>query len=384
MIGTGAVTPANGSSGWARRSPRLTTTAFADYAWYFVGYFLPRLLTLAALTIYTRRIVPDVYGPYSLCLAWVGLATTVLLYWLQNALQRFYPEHEAAGTTGRLFGSAISVALIIIAAASPLLWLAGRSVTPTLATGTVAAFVGQGLGMLVTGTAIASRHRRLFVAYSYVDGALKFALGLVVVFAGMDIGWLLALPAASGGLLFALEVGRLARSGALELRIDKPALRSMAVFGVPLIAMRLGALLLASLDRFMLAWLANPFTLGIYAAAYPLGATLVQVFATPLLTTLATRIFALSSTDGTDAGRMALRQALGPVAAGMGLVVALSIACAEAATRTFLGGAYGSAAAVLPWVSGGLALWTLGSVLAKQFELTKRTVDSLPALAAAT
>jgi O-antigen/teichoic acid export membrane protein len=355
-----------------------------DYAWYFGGYLAPRILTLASLSVYTRHLSPDEFGSFALCLAWVSLASTVLLYWIQNAVQRLYPEYEATGSLGRLLGSAFALALVIMLTASPLLWLAGQDVGPMLALGTVVSFFGQGLTLMATAIATAARDRRRFAAYSMVDGTLRFGLGVAIILRGGGIAILLFIPAVSGLLLMGWEAIRLRMRGTFSIVMDLSTVSAMVKFGAPLVVVWLGSLLLANLDRFMIKWLASAHVLGIYSAAYPLGEAMVQVFATPLLVTVSTRTYARAAEVGILEARQDIVQAVRLAAAPLGLVVAVSIASSRCIVAVFLGSAFSSASNVLPWVSAGLVFWGLGSIMAKDFELTKRTHAIVPPVLIAT
>jgi O-antigen/teichoic acid export membrane protein/nitrous oxidase accessory protein NosD len=346
-------------------------SALTDYAWYLAGYLLPRVGTLAALGLYTRAIAPEVYADYALATTSVSLATTVALYWIHTSLQRLLPAARG-DAAAKLTGTAISVGACLVALAAPLLALAGAHIGRTLAWPTAAAFAGQSLFLFACATTISAGDRARFAVYSSLDAIVRLALGATAVSAGLGIEGLLALPASTGAAIFVWEVARLRRGGRLTFGIDRGALASMTAFGLPLVAVWASALLLSSLDRFLLRALAAPAAQGTYAAAYPLGDALVQVFATPLLPTVATRVFTLAEQAGHREARAELRRAVDASASGFGLLVAVAIASAPAITRVFLGAEYSAGAAVLPWVSAGLVFWGITSLLAKEFELERR------------
>lgn len=358
--------------------------AIFDYLLYFAGHVVPRVLSAAALAVYTRRLIPEEYGHYSLALAWVVVILIVFLYWIQSSLQRLLPEHEVRGTNATLIGTARSTGVLIVALLCPVVWLAGRSILPGLALPAVFSWIAQGLFSLVQATTIARRESRLFLTYSSIDSFLKIGIGIAVVTRGLGIGWLLGLPAVSGVLVFVIESIRLHVRGLSRFALDVGVLRSMLRLGAPLAATWIGAIALSSLDRFMFQWLSTPAQLGVYAAAYPLGDAMVQVFATPVLFTFGPRIFAIAAKSGLVDARDHLRQVILYVAVGLGAIIAIAIGSADAVRVVFLGRDYVGAEQVIPYVSAGLALWVLGSLAAKEFELTKQTGRTVaPILAAA-
>lgn len=351
--------------------------ALSDYLLYFAGYMLPRVATIVALSVYTRYLNPALFGHYALALTWVSLAVTVFLYWIHTSLQRLIPEKADGESSRALLGSGLTVAMIVVVVVSPLMWLGGRSVDPTLGIPTASAFIGQALFLLVQTTTIARQESRFFLILSGTESTIRVTLGVYAVTSGKSLATILAVNAVSGVFIFLVQAVRLYRLRQWYPTLQRRFLVEMWRHGGPLIVVWLGALALASLDRFMLEWLATASALGIYAAAYPLGEALVQSFATPMLATFSVRIFQVEAREGIEAARRYLDVLANWVAFALGVVMAIGIASAKPIRRVFLGAEYGGAERVIPYVCAGLVFWVYGSVAAKEFELRKQTAANI-------
>jgi O-antigen/teichoic acid export membrane protein len=103
-----------------------------------------------------------------------------------------------------------------------------------------------------------------------------------------------------------------------------------------------------------------------------------------MLVTFSTRLYRLAEQESMETARTELGRAVDLVCAPLGMVVAMSIACAQPIIAVFLGPAYRDASEVLPWVSAGLVFWAVGSLMAKAFEINKLTTASWPGVLGAT
>ncbi|MGH6914833.1 MAG: lipopolysaccharide biosynthesis protein, partial [Geminicoccales bacterium] len=87
-------------------------------AMYLAARGLPGIISLAAITIYSRLLSPDDYGQYALVIAGVGLANKLAFEWLRLSLLRFLPGYQAQRSTflstllAGFFGLALITAIV--------------------------------------------------------------------------------------------------------------------------------------------------------------------------------------------------------------------------------------------------------------------------------
>src|SRR5919106_2482759 len=88
---------------------------------YLVARGLPGLISLLAIFVYTRLLLPEEYGRYALVIAGVGLANKLAFEWLRLSLLRFLPAaHDPRilfATLGAGFLCLVALSALIGAAA---------------------------------------------------------------------------------------------------------------------------------------------------------------------------------------------------------------------------------------------------------------------------
>lgn len=156
-------------------------------------------------------------------------------------------------------------------------------------------------------------------------------------------------------------------------RADGPMLRSMLLFGLPMIAYEFSATVLNLSDRFLLERLRGAQELGLYAAAY----NMCEYAAVILIASLAQASTPMAVKIWEEQGPAATAEFIGRalhgylLAAGLLLALGASLAAdalAVLASRAYLGGAV-----VVPAVLAGLLLNGCEPLLAVGLQIRKRT-----------
>jgi O-antigen/teichoic acid export membrane protein len=237
---------------------------------YLLARGVPGLISLLAITVYTRLLAPEEYGHYALVIAGVGLANKFGYEWLRLGLLRFAPAMREqqdrllatiaatflalALTTGAI--GAVALALTeplsrwMIAAGVPLLWI-------------------QALFDLALERARSQLLPKRYGLMAMTRACLALALGVLLVLSGLGaLGLLLALLV---GMLVALFRPLTAEIRELRLRrFDPVLLSSLARYGGPLALTAALSFMIGSSDRFLISWLLNDAAVGRYAVAYDL------------------------------------------------------------------------------------------------------------------
>jgi O-antigen/teichoic acid export membrane protein len=229
------------------------------------------LVNFAALSIYTRLLVPASYGRYALVTASVAAMSAIVFQWLRASVRRFgVPggEHEPAA----LWSALMPFYLI--------LWGGAAAVAITLAVLHLfpLSLIGLGLALLlaqssyelVADFAVANGSARTYGTMALGRALIALALGGGLAWAGFgERGVLLGIIA--GGAIPAVLVG----FGSWRGRFCEPARRAdvrrlLLRYGLPF-TMSIGLqFVLDSSDRFLLGHFAGTAAVGTYAAAYDL------------------------------------------------------------------------------------------------------------------
>jgi len=242
-------------------------------ALYLLARGLPALINLSAIALYTRMLDTDEYGQYVVVVAAVSALNAVFFSWLVLAMERYLPAYGDSGKE------------LIAVIAHIFLWLVGM--TAILGTIVVVFFwhdhtlrwlAGLGAVMLWAQAwfeltlAIA---RSKFAPFRYgVLSTLK--AGLAVCFGAIlivldygAIGALLGLLA--GWTLASVGFGWREWAGARPVPPDRSLFRSLGAYGLPLTIVFFLNYLVSSSDRFLLGYLIDVGTVGVYAAGYDLA-----------------------------------------------------------------------------------------------------------------
>ena len=336
-------------------------------------------LALVSLFVLTRILEPAQYGVYALGLATMNVAASVLFQWLNVAVARFYAAHclepeDLLSEARRLFYRIGIVALLGTAA-----WALIRPSTAG----------SPALTMIVGGGAVAMGLHNLHIQIANAQGkplryglitATRAATALLFSVALITAGFGSAGAVASVAVACVLAVALFgARWNGLASRGSPALRRQLVTYGVPLALTYASTMVLDVSDRFLIGWWHGPSAVAGYAAAYDLSQQTVGAALNVFFLVAYPRI----TTAWESGGVSAARQAMAPLARAMlltaPLVAGLFIGMAPEIARLMFGvGLRSSAAQVMPWIAGAIAIGCLkGYMLDVAFHLSKATLLQL-------
>ena len=156
-------------------------------------------------------------------------------------------------------------------------------------------------------------------------------------------------------------------------RADGPMLRSMLLFGLPMIAYEFSATVLNLSDRFLLERLRGAQELGLYAAAYNMCEYAAVILIASLAQASTPMAVKLWEEQGPAATAAFIGRALHVYLLAAGLLLALGAALAQDALAVLASAAYRGGAVVVPAVLAGLLLNGCEPLLAVGLQIRKRT-----------
>lgn len=354
-------------------------------AGYALARGVPALVNFLALAVYTRLLSPEAYGHYTLALAGVTLANGVLLHWLRLGTLRYLPGY---GGTTPAFLSTIGAGYLLITALSLVPALLGLAFVPEPYAGLwlvgVLSFWVWSLFDLTLELRVVGMHPREFGLMLAGKATLGLAIGLGLVLLGLEgMGPLL-------GVLVAMLVILAWRATpdwrqARPRLVDQGLLLRLAAYGLPLTATFALAFVVEISDRFLIAWLLNAGTAGLYAASYDLPSQVLNViFVIVNLAAYPLAVRALE-TGGAEAARDQLRRNL-LLLLGLGLPSTAGIVLLTPGVAAWLLGAEfrPTALAVMPWIAVATLLGNAKSFYFDMaFQLGQHTLGQVWVLGAA-
>jgi O-antigen/teichoic acid export membrane protein len=156
-------------------------------------------------------------------------------------------------------------------------------------------------------------------------------------------------------------------------RADGPMLRSMLLFGLPMIAYEFSATVLNLSDRFLLERLRGAQELGLYAAAYNMCEYAAVILIASLAQASTPMAVKLWEEQGPAATAAFIGRALHVYLLAAGLLLSLGAALATDALAVLASAAYRGGAVVVPAVLAGLLLNGCEPLLAVGLQIRKRT-----------
>lgn len=275
---------------------------------YGLGGIVSRVIALFLLPLYTRYLTPADYGAIETLLALAAVLVTVLRFGISSAFFRFY--FDATDDKGRTtivrtsFWFTMASATVGLAAGLLLAGPISQALFDTDSrTGLVrAAFVGLWAQMNYEQLTSLFRveERSIHFVLATLTNLLITVAATVVLVVGLDQGALGVVVGNFTGTLSVYLVLLLYRRYQLGLEFDRPLLREMNRFGVPLVPSALALWATNFSDRLFLVKLADVREVGVYSIGVRIASALVL-----LLTAFRTAwpAFAYSIDDDREARR---------------------------------------------------------------------------------
>ncbi|MEE9163053.1 MAG: oligosaccharide flippase family protein [Candidatus Neomarinimicrobiota bacterium] len=244
---------------------------------YGLGGGLNKLLAFILLPIFTRYLTPADYGLFSLLLVTGGVAGIITQLGLGSALFReviYFESDERTATSTALYfliGESLLVFGGLAVLAGPLSQLIFGS---TLQTESLRLVFYTGILRVMEIVFMARlRIKERAALYSTVSVA-RFLVG-----AGLSILYIAVLKQGVSGLIVAglIQAGIFAGVYLVILLPDlrptlsRPVLRSMLLFGAPMVPAGLADLVMVSSDRYFLQHYASTTEVGLYSLGYTIG-----------------------------------------------------------------------------------------------------------------
>lgn len=256
-----------------------TKTLVKDTAWFALGNFGSKILSLLLVPMYTSILSTAEYGTADIINTTVNLAVPILTLSVQDAAFRYTLEKN--GNKKGVFTSCFFIAFF-----SPLLLILlyplFNIVLPTVCEYWwyfVAIYFGHSLSNLMGNFLKASDKSHLFalqgVIYTFVFAGLN-VIFLVVVKIGL-VGYLLSfIIAYSVACVFMFLAGGLYHYISFT-SIDSLLTKEMITYSLPLIPAAIAWWVMSSIDRYMLLYMSGAESTGLYSVAHKIPTIVTTV-----------------------------------------------------------------------------------------------------------
>ena len=245
---------------------------------YGSGHVLARLVTFFLLPLYTHVFTPDEYGIISLAYAFMGFSLILYRYGMDTALMKYSVQLEGGERTAHIsiiYGLQLITSLIF----SGILFFSKNYIAEyvlgidkpdwiAILSGILLMDALWNLPVLI----LRAEEKPIpFIIYNFTNVLITMGLNVFfVVKLTMGIqGVLLANLVASGGV-FILSIPIVIKR--IDLRtIQKSTLNKVLKFALPFLPAGIFTMIMELANRYLLEWLADTASVGLFSAGYKLG-----------------------------------------------------------------------------------------------------------------
>jgi O-antigen/teichoic acid export membrane protein len=330
------------------------TNVLSHAAVYLAARGLPGLIAFLAIPLFSRLLDPAGYGRYALVLATVNVLNALLFQWLRLSLVRYLPA--SAGNPARLKSTLMTTGGVLILA-SGLVATAACLLPVTRGWRDFLAVCAAVLAVQATFDLCCEYARGMlrpwhFMKMQVARSACFVLLGVAFVAAGA--GWWGPLAGVAAGMVIAIALTWRRDWADVRPTLDRPMLAALARYGIPLSLTVALTVVIATSDRYLIAWLMGEDAAGLYSVAADFTGQTITLLMTAIhlaMFPVAVRAWE-SGGAGAAVERMRSNASL-LLAVGVPCVVGLVI-LAPGIAHCFLGKSFrGAAAGIIPLVALG-------------------------------
>lgn len=234
---------------------------------YLLARGIPGIVSFLAIPLFTRMLDPDAYCNYALAVTTVGLVNALAFQWIRLSFVRFLPASKA---NPQPLKSTLLTCQLLLAALGGFVVLGIEIIPEARPWRTVALVCWLLLGIQPLFELFCEQARALIQPRYYMGlqlGKSLLTTGLGAAFILLGFGW--------WGPLLGLAIGTLIPTlyayghdwRGLPLQIDRAILRRVCRYGIPLSLTVALAIVIASSDRYLIAYYLGASAAGVYSAA---------------------------------------------------------------------------------------------------------------------
>jgi len=248
---------------------------------YFFSRGAPGIIGFATIIVFSHLLSPESYGQYALVISSATVLYALFYQWLGESILRFLPQKEVNKT--ELLAAIVVLALFV----SAIIGAAGISLTFIWWESDLSKYIFLGTILTLANAWLLINlelfRSRLFPVrfgfYSTLRAVLALVIGVLLINQNYEaIGALLGLLLANIITSILASIGQWISYSKIKININ--IFKSIAAYGLPLIASFAVTVVVTTSDRFMLAWLINKNATGLYAAAQGISQNAVGILMT--------------------------------------------------------------------------------------------------------
>lgn len=353
---------------------------------YSAGNLLVTVAGFISFPILTRVLSVEDYGLMSLVSLTLSFIVGIAKFGMQHAVVRFYaeiPEHDRAArlrffstiilgvTLSSLIISALWFLFILIAPKA--IWADPKVVPLMLLTAVLVAV--RVMDSAFINILRAQQRSGTYSIYNVLRRYIGLALVLVTLFYIVPgiTGFYIGTVATEILGIVALAVLVLRKQQVSWSAFSSPLFRSMAVFGMPMIAFEISGIILSLGDRYVLGRMAGAESVGLYSVSYNMCEYINAILFTSIGQAVSPIYMRLWEEKGQEETSLFINNALHFYVMLAALVVAGTAATGPSFLAAVASEKYGPAGVTIPWIILGLVIDSCLPLAAAGMYIKKRT-----------
>lgn len=353
---------------------------------YSAGNLLVTAAGFISFPILTRVLSVEDYGLMSLVSLMLSFIVGIAKFGMQHAVVRFYAEIADGDAAARLrFFSTLVVGVTVSALITSTLWFLFVSIAPKAIWADPKVVPLMLLTAVLVGVRVmdsafinllrAQQHSGTYSIYNVLRRYFGLALVLFTLFyvvpgiTGFYIGTVISEIVA----LVALAILVLKKQPVSMSAFSTPLFKSMAVFGMPMIAFELSGIILSLGDRYVLGRIAGAESVGLYSVSYNMCEYINAILFTSIGQAVSPMYMRLWEEKGQEQTSLFINKALHFYVMLAALVVAGTAATGPSFLAAVASDKYGPAGVTIPWIILGLVIDSCLPLMAAGMYIKKRT-----------
>ncbi|ATD54264.1 oligosaccharide flippase family protein [Clostridium chauvoei] len=264
-----------------------------DFVSYFISNFVPLIMNLLAVYIYTAILKTDEFGEYNIVISTYTIISMFLFEWIGQGIMRFMPIYEKEGTTPILMKIVKVINTLILAFV--VLFVIQKvciryNVLDELIIGALYVLT-SGVFLILTSILRAKLNSGLFLKVSLFQSVINcvISIGLLINFKSF---WMIVISKVITNIIAIIYLIREINKSKIiandEIKITKDKLKKilmeMLKYGFPIILTGIGSMGLKIGDRYIIKYILGNSGVGIYTSNYMISENITMVLFGPIMT----------------------------------------------------------------------------------------------------
>lgn len=248
-----------------------------DFSWYFLGAFIPIFFTIIKTPIFTRHFDKEDYGHLGLVLITFSLVGMILFSWLSSCIWRYYPKYKKENKLKILYSNLFFLflfsLLILISISSTWYILESNNLVKRLIYLSFLYLIFNQIYLVYMVVVRLELKVKLYTYFQSIRAFLNLFLAFVLVFVfNLDISVLvLSLFIIDFFAVLYLSILNPSKIVIQFKSIEKKHLKELLIFGSSGLLLNICFFIIASSDRYIIAFFGGINEVGIYDQVYKLS-----------------------------------------------------------------------------------------------------------------